>query len=416
MSAKQSGRSADLVVVGAGAMGAWTAFWAQAGGAGYDGRAGGGRAVTMLDAWGTGHPRASSGDETRIIRSAHGADRLYTRWSRQARDHWLRFEREWGARLMVQAGALWFASRETGFEGDSIAALQTENVPHERLAPAELVARWPQIGADEALQFGLYEPESGVLMARRACAAVTAAFQRAGGRYVLAAVRPGESEGGRLLDVVEPSGARWSAETFVFACGPWLPRLFPDELGKLIRVTKQDVLFVGAGAGDGRFRAPALPAWADYDAAYYGIPAIDERGFKIAPDRYGPLFDPSNGERLVDPDSVRLARRYLRRRFPGLADRPVVESRVCQYEMTPDGHFLIDRHPAYDNVWIAGGGSGHAFKHGPRIGEYLVTRLDGAEEMAQDGPDEARFRLGPRVSQAAARTGGDDMASNWELF
>ncbi|MBA2255139.1 MAG: FAD-dependent oxidoreductase, partial [Chloroflexi bacterium] len=134
------------------------------------------------------------------------------------------------------------------------------------------------------------------------------------------------------------------------------------------------------------------------------------------PDRYGPIFDPSRGERVVDQDSIRLARAYLRDRFPDLADKPVVETRVCQYESTPDGHFLLTRHPAYDNVWLAGGGSGHGFKHGPRIGEYLVARLDGAALGDQDGPGEARFELGDRNSPTAVRAAGDDMAFTWELF
>jgi glycine/D-amino acid oxidase-like deaminating enzyme len=408
--------TADLIVIGAGTMGAWTAFWAQAGGAGPDGRAGANRRVTLLDAWGAGHLRASSGDENRIIRSAHGDDALYTRWSRRAREHWLRFEQEWGLRLFVPCGVLWFAHRDGVFEDQSAAVFSREGVPFERLESAELVRRWPQLATGGELRFALYEPEAGALMARLGCQAVTAAFQRAGGRYALAGVRPGRAEGGRLREVVDQQGRAWSADSFVFACGPWLPWLFPDVLGPLIRITKQDVIYVGSPPGDRRFHAEALPAWADYDAAYYGVPAVDDRGFKIAPDRYGPIFDPSAGERVVDPESIRLARRYLRQRFPDLADGPVVETRVCAYESTPDANFVIDRHPGYDNVWVAGGGSGHGYKHGPRIGEYLVARLDGAKEGEQDGADEKRFRIGPRSPGNAARTGGDAMAASWDLF
>jgi sarcosine oxidase len=406
-------RTADLIVVGAGTMGAWTAYWARAGG---PGGARSGRDVILLDAWGTGHSRATSGDETRIIRSAHGRDRLYTRWAERAREHWCRLEAESGVQLFLPCGVLWFAHREGGFEDDSAETFASEGIPYDRLTPDELTRRWPQLGTAGGVLFAIHEPRQGALMARLGCQVVTSAFQRAGGGYALAAVRLGRSEGGRLEAVVDQLGRAWSAESFVFACGPWLPRLFPDLLGGLIRVTKQDVLFIGPRPGDRRFHADALPAWADYDAAYYGIPAADERGFKIAPDRYGPIFDPSNGERVVDPESVRLVRRYLRQRFPDLSDGPVVETRVCQYESTADGHFVIDRHPAYNNVWIAGGGSGHGFKHGPRIGEYLVARLNGAAEGEQDGPDESRFRVRPRSPARAARTGGDEMASTWELF
>lgn len=409
-------RTADLLVVGAGAMGAWTAYWAMAGGAGPDGTAGGGRHVLLLDAWGTGHPRATSGDETRVIRSAHGTDRLYTRWARRAREHWIRAGDAWGIELLLRTGVLWFAHRDGGFEDASAATFVDLDVPHERLAAGELVQRWPQLGDGGGLRHALYEPEGGTLMARRGCQAVTAAFQQAGGTYALAGVRPGRTAGDRLLDVVDQSGRAWSAGSFVFAAGPWLPSVFPYLLGDVIRVTKQDVLFIGPREGDRRFHHDSCPAWVDYDAGYYGIPATDDRGFKLAPDRLGPVFDPSNGERVVDPESARLARRYLAERFPGLAAGPVVETRVCQYESTVDAHFLIAPHPALANVWLVGGGSGHGYKHGPCIGEYVVSRLDGAPEGAWYGRDEERFRLGPRSPEGALRAAGDQMARTWDLF
>lgn len=388
-------------------MGAWTAYLAQKSG---------GRSVTLLDAWGPANARSTSGDETRITRAAHGPDRLYTRWSRRSLELWKRFAAEHGIVIFVPSGVLWFAHRADGFEAASIPALDAEGVPYERPAPDEVRRRWAQIGIDDGLAACLYEPDAGALMARRGTRAVAAAVGASGGTIARAAVRPGRARGGRLLDVRDASGRGWSAATFVFAAGPWLPRLFPEVLGDVIRVTKQDVVHVGPAAGDGRFHARALPAWCDFDAAYYGIPAIDGGGFKLAPDRYGPLFDPSNGERVVDPDSVRLARAYLRRRFPDLSWAPVVETRVCQYEATVDGHFLIDRHPEWHNVWLVGGGSGHGFKHGPRIGEYLLARLDGAAEGEQDGPEEARFRIGPRTPGSAARTAGDEMARTWDPF
>lgn len=416
ISTDEAPRSSDLLVIGAGVMGAWTAFFAQAGGGGADGRIGGGRLVTLLDAWGAGHPRASSGDETRISRAAHGRDAFYTRWSRRALEQWRRYEQEWGIRLFLPSGVLWFGRSDDGFEARSAATLQALGIPHERLSADELTRRWPHISADETLRYVLHEPEAGTLLARRACESVVAAFQLAGGTYAIAGVRPGTSRGGRLLDVVDLGGRSWSAGSFVFACGPWLPRLFPELLGGVIRVTKQDVLYLGPPAGDRSYHWRQLPAWCDYGAVYYGVGATDTSGMKVAPDRYGPIFDPTRGERVVDPDSIRLAREYLRRRFPGMSHAPVIETRVCQYETTVDANFLLARHPLYDNVWLAGGGSGHGFKHGPRIGEYLVARLDGTPEGAQDGDEELRFRIGPRTPGSAARTDGDAMAATWDLF
>jgi glycine/D-amino acid oxidase-like deaminating enzyme len=405
----------DLLVVGAGVMGAWTAYWARAGGAGPDGRWGGGRSVTLLDAWGAGHLRATSSDEHRIIRSAHGDDPFYARWSRRALAHWRRFEEEWSVPLFEPSGVLWFATSAAGWEADSERTLGELGIPTERLAPEEIARRWP--GIDPAgLAFGLHEPEAGFLWARRGVQAAVAAFQRAGGTYALAGVRPGREAGGRLLDVVDQAGRRWSAETFVFAAGPWLPKLFPEVCGSRVAVTRQPVFYIGPGEGDGRFRADAMPGWSDDAGGCYGIPAADDRGFKIGIDRVGPRFDPSNGERLPDPDDLRLARAFLARRFPDLAARPLLEARVCQYESTPDRHFLVDRHPAWENAWLVGGGSGHGFKHGPRIGEYLVGRLDGLPEGAQDGAGEARFRVGPRAPRRGPHLASDTMAEGWELF
>jgi len=397
-----TGPSADLIVVGAGTMGAWTALEAR--------RAG--WRTTLLDAYGAGHPRATSGDETRIIRSAHGADPFYGRWSRTALQAWLALEAEVGQRLFVECGVLWFAGQEATFAAESEATLRADDIPVERLSVAEIAERWPQIRTDD-LAFAVHEPEAGLLMARRGVAAVAGRFAEEGGRFELAPARPGRADGRRLLEVETGNGARQAADAFVFACGPWLPRLFPDALGELIRVTKQDVCLIGSPGGDGRFGADRLPCWVDYEGSFYGIPGVEGGGMKVGPDRYGPVFDPSSGDRLVDPESVRLTRRYLARRFPALADAPVIETRVCQYETTPDTNFILDRHPAWDNVWIAGGGSGHGFKHGPVIGRYLVERLGGIAPGREDG----RFALDrPRVAKTGVRTGADAIVTSWDGY
>jgi glycine/D-amino acid oxidase-like deaminating enzyme len=392
-------RSPDLVVIGAGVMGAWTAYWARRSGL----------ATVLVDAWGAGNPRATSSDETRISRSSHGDDRFYPLWSRRARELWITLGEAWGQELFVQSGALWFAHREDGFEAASIATLTDLGIPIERVGLDEARRRWPQVDVDD-LAFLAFEPEAGFLMSRRGVLAAVDAFRREGGQIITAAVRPGRIDGDRLADIVAADGARIAAERFVFAAGPWLPTLFPELLGALITVTRQDVLFVGPAPGDDRFGPDRLPAWVDYDGAYYGVPGADGRAPKIAADGYGPVFEPTGGERLVDPASVDRARDFLADRFPGLAAGPVVETRVCQYETTPDTHFIIDRHTGLENAWIVGGGSGHGFKHGPRIGEYVVERLLGAPV----GPGEERFSLThPRGAPVGLRSGAS--ASGYPL-
>src|SRR5919197_5187170 len=142
----------DLVVVGAGTMGAWTALHA----------ARDGRSTLLVDAYGVGHPRATSGDETRIIRSSHGSDAYYTRWSRAAREAWIELGDEVGERIFVQAGALWFAHRDDGFESASLATLTADGIPAERLDQPEIEARWPVVSAGD-LAFAIFEPEGGLL-------------------------------------------------------------------------------------------------------------------------------------------------------------------------------------------------------------------------------------------------------------
>jgi glycine/D-amino acid oxidase-like deaminating enzyme len=399
---KTSGTSgtADLVVVGAGVMGAWIALRAQRDGWG----------TTLIDAFGAGNARASSGDETRIIRASHSDDPFYGRWSREALPAWNELAEASGERLFVPAGVLWFAHDDGGWEAASETTLRGLGVPVERLTPTDMLARWPQLSVGD-LAFAIHEPEAGLLMARRGVVAVARAFGAEGGRFELAWAEPGAKDGRRLLEVTTRNGTRHAAGTFVFAAGPWLPRLFPRVLGDLIRVTKQDVVFVGPPAGDARFDAESLPCWLDSRAGTYGVPSVDGRGMKAGPDRFGPLFDPTHGERIVDPESVRLLRRYLTKRFPDLGDAPIVETRVCQYETTPDSHFIIDRHPDFDNVWLVGGGSGHGFKHGPVIGRHVVGRLNGGGIAAGEerfGLDHVRTRTVPRTGSFALAGGEPD--------
>jgi len=124
------------------------------------------------------------------------------------------------------------------------------------------------------------------------------------------------------------------------------------------------------------------------------LPGIDGRGVKVAIDRHGPPFDPDNGDRIPTNEGLAEVRRLLALRLPDLKDAPVVEARVCQYENTSNGDFLIDRHPEFENVWLVGGGSGHGFKHGPFVGEYVAAQIEGSEEGI-----EPRFSLESKASE-----------------
>jgi len=234
------------------------------------------------------------------------------------------------------------------------------------------------------VRWAIFERDGGYLTARRACAAVLEGLLAAGGTYrQVAVLPPAPGEALRCSD-----GSTLAGDAYVFACGPWLGKLFPDVIGDRVRATRQEVFFFGTPPGDARFTEEALPVWADHANHFmYGIPGNEWRGFKVADDARGPVFDPTAGERLPSPEALRSARDYLAFRFPALKDAPLLEARVCQYENSPDEHFIVDRHPGADNVWLVGGGSGHGFKHGPAVGELVAGLvLDGR------GPD-PQFRL-----------------------
>ncbi|HXB55010.1 MAG TPA: FAD-dependent oxidoreductase [Vicinamibacteria bacterium] len=365
----------DVAVVGAGCFGAWTAWHLR--------RAD--RSVVLLDAYGPGNTRSSSGGESRIIRMGYGADDLYTRFARRSFDLWASLFRETGLPLFKPTGVLWLAREGDPLVSDTLATLRRLGVRHERLLRPDLEARFPQIALGDHT-WALLEPESGVILARRAVSALVAEAVRAGVDYRAAHVLPPEGHG-RLEALRTENGEGIHAREFVFACGPWLPKVFPGLLAGRIFPTRQEVFFFGPPAGDVRFSSPALPAWIDFGEEVYGIPDLEGRGFKVAPDRHGPAFEPDEGERLVSAESVARVREFLGRRFPALGKAPLLETRVCQYENTSSGDFLIDRHPDLENVWLAGGGSGHGFKHGPAVGEYVAERLKGA------AAEEARFAL-----------------------
>jgi glycine/D-amino acid oxidase-like deaminating enzyme len=295
--------------------------------------------------------------------------------------------------ILYRVGTLFLVGSDEKYGRESLETVRRVGGRIDELSRVELAVRYPQISLD-GITRGQLEPESGALMARRGVLTLVREFVRGGGSYVDEAVAP-PSGTGRLAELTTRSGDRVRAETFVFACGPWLPRVFPVLLRGRIRATRQEVFFFGPAPGDRRFAPPSLPVWLDVSrtsAIMYGMPDLESRGFKIAADAHGPPMDPDTAERRVSAAGLSAARAYLVKRFPALARAPLVESRVCQYENTSNGDFLIDRHPEIENVWLVGGGSGHGFKHGPAVGEYVARAVAG--ELTAPEP---RFSLATKL-------------------
>ena len=376
-SGKVTGTKEHVAVIGAGVFGAWTAHHLL----------NVGHRVTLVDAFGPANARASSGGETRLTRAAYGKDSIYTRMAMDSLAQWKALSAVSGLPIFIPAGILFFFPTEEQYLKDSIAAHRELGLPSELLSRGDMTKRFPMIDFD-GIAAGIYEPGFGALMARRAVLTLVDRFVRSGGEYRLgSATAPKGAD--RLDAVILESGERIKADRFVFALGPWMPKLFPELLRGRVVPTRQEVFFFAPPAGDRRFQVGAMPGWADFNDGdiFYGFPDLETRGVKFANDVHGAVVDPDTQSRKPSEEALAEIVAYRDRRFPLLKGAQLTEARVCQYENSSNGDFLIDLHPRLENVLLLGGGSGHGFKHGPEVGRYAAARLFGQVK------EEPRFSL-----------------------
>jgi glycine/D-amino acid oxidase-like deaminating enzyme len=369
----------DVVVVGAGVFGIWSAWQLH--------RAG--RRVAVIDAVAPAHSRASSGGESRVIRAGYGDKEIYSEWAWRSLGDWQALSARTGLPVFHPMGVLWLHEEGDSLVRASADVLSRLGIPHEFLSTGDLRSRYPVLRADDG-EAGFLEPRAGALMARRAVQVMAAELAADGVAFFGATVRPvraDRADGGSLPAVTTSAGETIAAEQFVFACGPWLDQVCPEAMAGRLFVSRQEVFYFAVPAG----ATGALPVWADLP--FYGFPDLEGRGFKVADDTHGAPMDPDSGDRRASEEGERRARAFLARRFPALAEAPLSESRVCQYENSSDGHLVIDRHPGLDNVWVVGGGSGHGFKHGPAVGAHV------AELVAGTASPRAPFLLGAKGSR-----------------
>jgi glycine/D-amino acid oxidase-like deaminating enzyme len=359
----------QIAVVGAGVFGAWTAHHLQ----------NQGHKVTLIDAWGPAHSRASSGGESRLTRAAYGKDAIYTRMAKDSLPQWQALSAVSGLPILIQCGILFFFPTEEPYVQDSIAAHHALGLRTEALGHAEMARRFPMIDFD-GISIGLYEPDFGALMARRSVLTLVERFVKDGGIHTKGFVQPPSTNGERLEEVQLSSGERIKADRFIFAAGPWLPKLFPQVIGPRILPTRQEVFYFATPPGDRRFNAGTMPGWADFNGGdiFYGFPDLETRGVKFAHDQHGVKVDPDTQSRRPTDAALAEIVTFRDRRFPALRNAPLIGAEVCQYENSSNGDFLIDLHPQWSNVLLLGGGSGHGFKHGPEVGRYAAARLLGS--------------------------------------
>ena len=350
----------DVAIIGAGVFGAWTAWHLL--------RAG--KSVRLFDAYGAGHWRASSGGESRVIRMGYGADTLYSEMARDSLKYWKDLSDTASAPIFHNTGVLWFAPAGDSHIDQSLAWLRANRVDHEQGDVSWLQNKYRQIQFYQG-ETGILETEAGALIAGRGVQEVIADAQIAVERVVM----PAPLLSKRTKRHTLPDGG--TADHLVYCAGPWLAEIFPQQLMNRIVATRQEVYHFGAPQGDTRFAPPDLPVWADNGGGglFYGIPDLEGAGFKIAIDRHGPQVDPDTMDRTLTPAGIAEARAYIARRFPGLASAPLIGGRVCQYENSSNGDYLIDRFPGQERVWLVGGGSGHGFKNGPAVGKRVAAHI-----------------------------------------
>lgn len=370
----------SVLVVGAGILGSWTASALAS--RGFD--------VTLVDQFGPGNARASSGGESRTIRFAHGADELLTEWSMQSVAHWQELDRGWHEPLQAIAGATWLIrdGEDDRWEESSASTLGRYGAEYRWLDADEIQNIYGRT-AVRGFSRGLFEPEAGLLYARRSVRAIVARCREQGVTVLSSRAQP-TADGGVVLG----DGSPIERDHVVWACGPWLGRLFESVT---ITALRQHIFYFGGS----RLGLDQMPLWLDRTSMVYGSGDLTGRGIKINTDREFVEADLDGDDRLADPATLGWLRQYLSEHFPGLADRPVTGSETNQYEMSVNGDFLIDRLPGESAWWIVGGGSGQGFKHAPMIGAEAANLLAGAS------PTSPRFSLhAPRAHSESASVFG----------
>ncbi len=378
------GAHPEVVVVGAGAFGVWTALKLRELGA----------RVTLVDLYGPGNSRSTSGDETRGVRTSYANRDQWCSWASMAIERWKAFDAEWGptmgSPLFYTTGDLLMREAWDDSLEQVRLTFERNGIQYEVLDADELRYRWPQISG-EGVGTALHEVNAGVVRSRDACQRVSDVFLRKGGSLRIGRAALGESAGGRLQNVTIEPGEPLSAEHFVFALGPWLPKAFPDLMGERIRIsTMGHVYYFGTPPGDNRFAFPNLPSFGM--SGYTGWPTLppDNRGLRI---RTGgsQADDPDTSVRWIPEEHHERVRATLAERFPAMAEQPLVETRACHYEGSSTRNWFVDLHPGFENVWIAGGGSAEGFKFGPMLGDLIAGRVLGLG-LHPEVDQEFRFR------------------------
>lgn len=367
-------RTHDVIVVGLGAMGSAAALQL----------ARRGTRVLGLDTYPPGHDRGSSHGKTRIIRSAYYESPEYVPLVQRAWELWRQIEEESGRQLLRITGGLYLGRPECELVAGALASARQHGLPHELLDAEAARQRFPGLAvADD--EVALYEPAAGLLDPEAAVAAQRELAQAAGATLRYSTPVERWSAEGSGVRVTLRSGEEVSADRLILAAGAWMRQLVPE-----LPLTVWRILHVHfAPTATGRYAAEYFPfaLWQNERGIYSAFPELPGQGVKFGRHDTGEVCSPETARRTASEAEIEVLRQELERYWPG-AGGPVLWYLTCLYTMTPDHHFIIDRHPAAPQVVLCSACSGHGFKFASAIGELLA-------ELALDSRAEAPalFRL-----------------------
>ena len=360
----------DTIVIGAGAMGSAAAY--------YLGKRG--QRVLLLEQFEIDHRKGSSYGYSRIIRYSYDHPE-YVDLMKDTFPLWFALENELGQTLYHQTGGIDFGPVDDHSLRATIKAVETSEISHELMSPAEARKRFPQFRFADDFQV-LYQPDSGFVAASSAVRGHIQLARRYG-----ADVRDKTPVDNIRLTresvEVGAGGERYSAGRLIVTAGSWAKALLQETGLELPLTVLRCQLNFMAPADLGPFESERCPIWIAhvserFATSLYGIPSHDGSGFKIAFHGGPPVSSPADIDYQPDASNVEALRSFMRAHIPGIASAPAKESRICLYTRTPDEHFIVDRHPEHAHVAIGAGFSGHGFKFSTMIGKMLTDiALDG---------------------------------------
>ena len=397
----------DVLVVGAGIFGVTAALELRRRGWG----------VVLLDAGRVPHPDAASTDISKVCRMEYGPDEVYMALMERAREGWLAWnERRQAAGrepLYRETGVVMVAREPMapgGFEHESFTLLRRRGHPVERLDAEELVRRFPAWCPGTYVD-GYFHARGGYACSGKVVEALVEEARSAG------VVVHEERAAVRLLDgrsgLVDAAGTTYEADALVVAAGSWTQELVP-ELAPCLRATGHPVFHLRPEHPE-LFRAERFPVFtADISrTGFYGFPLHPEEGVvKIALHDLGVALEPATPREVLPEHEERL-RTFLPTTFPGLVGAPIVATRLCPYSDTQDEDFWIAAHPERRELVVAAGGSGHAFKFAPVLGEWIADAVEG---RTNEVSERFRWRSGLRLARGreAARWHGGSASAGEE--